>query len=664
MKTWLLVGLVCLAACDDEKSTSTPDAGGGEGTAELVVEGGQAGERVAPAGPLTVAITVRNTGTATWTPDTVRLVWAGDADWGQSALSLADAVAPGASATLTGTLTAPTQPGRHTLQWRAERSGTAFGPPASLVTEVTCSDGIFCNGSERFVQGVCVPGSNPCDDGAACTTDRCDEVGKTCGHDLSPDCAACAADCTPDCTGRLCGDDGCGGDCGACAMGTGCTVAGQCRPADQPGTCASPLPLLPEGTPLLGHHTIQGDTTEGLHQLVPTCNSTSTAVETVYVFTVDAPMGLDARSSGYDTVLHLRRACADDGPGATVGCSDDASPPGDYGSRVAVLLDPGTWYLVVDGFDATQYGPFTLELNFAAGCAPRCDGVYCGGDDGCGGDCGTCDAGFTCFDGRCKLDPCVTQCDGRTCGDDGCGGTCGTCAGGQLCVPATGTCATFEACNHELPTCPAGCAAGEFCGSDCACHTAAAPMADLVVNVERLQNELLFDHINVDAASCAVVEECVGGLGDRRLLRFSVEAINQGQATLTVPPPSERPDLFTFCNCHGHYHFLGFADYALVDDTGAVVLTGRKQAYCMEDTDQYHQGPTVGCSKQYDCENQGIQAGWSDLYGNALDCQWLDITDIPPGQYALRVSLNPGRTFEEISLDNNVGEVPVTIPPE
>ena len=35
--------------------------------------------------------------------------------------------------------------------------------------------------------------------------------------------------CVPDCTGRMCGDNGCGGQCGACAMGSQCNVStGQC----------------------------------------------------------------------------------------------------------------------------------------------------------------------------------------------------------------------------------------------------------------------------------------------------------------------------------------------------------------------------------------------------------------------------------------------------
>jgi hypothetical protein len=251
----------------------------------------------------------------------------------------------------------------------------------------------------------------------------------------------------------------------------------------------------------------------------------------------------------------------------------------------------------------------------------------------------------------------------RTCGDDGCLGSCGACTGGELCVPLTGTCAAFAVCDHDNPTCPGSCPARSFCGSDCQCHSIDDPLPDLVVNKDRLADEILFDRINVRESSCSFVEQCVGGIGERRVLRLSVEAINQGQATMRVEPPEERPDLFVFSPCHGHYHFNGFASYALLDPAGNVVARGRKQAYCMEDTVRVAQGPSVGCSKIFDCYNQGIQAGWSDLYGNTLDCQWLDITEIPPGPYQLTVTLNPSHEIEEVTFDNNTATVPVVIPP-
>jgi len=39
--------------------------------------------------------------------------------------------------------------------------------------------------------------------------------------------------CVPDCTGRVCGDDGCGGSCGDCEVGvTSCSELGACEPCD------------------------------------------------------------------------------------------------------------------------------------------------------------------------------------------------------------------------------------------------------------------------------------------------------------------------------------------------------------------------------------------------------------------------------------------------
>jgi hypothetical protein len=627
--------------------------------------------RVAPGGALAVTVTATNASDGVWRPGDVTLAFQGDAGWSNTALALQSEAAAGAPATFTGMLTAPAVVGRLKLVWQGDHAGKPFGPTIEGEVLVTCDDGVFCNGTERLAGGKCVAGFDPCDDGAACTKDECTEATGLCNHMLGAACDACLSDCVADCTGKVCGDDGCGGTCGSCGAGEGCASAqGVCKPASQAGTCSNPLPLLPAAEPLLGSHTILGDTSNALHEVVPTCNSTSTAVELVYTFTLAAKTGIDARSHLYDTVLHIRKEdpataaneCLDNKPSATVGCSDDASPPGDYGSRVAVALDPGTYYLIVDGFDSKQFGAFQLDVKFAAnGCVPACDGLYCGGDDGCGSDCGSCGAGFACSEGRCEPDPCIPQCEGKECGDDGCKGSCGACKDGDLCVPANGLCKSFGSCDHDAPACEPACKASEFCGTDCQCHDVTAPMPDLVLNAARLKDEILFDELEVAEGSCTLVEQCVGGTGKRKLMRFSVEAINQGQATLTVPPPSERPDLFSYSLCHGHYHFGGFALYELLDKDGKLVLTGHKQAYCMEDTVQVLQGPKVACGKLYSCDNQGIQAGWSDLYGNALDCQWLDITDVPPGAYKLQVQVNPGHSFEELSFANNKAVVDVTI---
>ena len=75
--------------------------------------------------------------------------------------------------------------------------------------------------------------------------------------------------------------------------------------------------------------------------------------------------------------------------------------------------------------------------------------------------------------------------------------------------------------------------------------------------------------------------------------------------------------------------------------------------------------PLAGPAK-YTCSNQGISVGWSDVYDASLDCQWIDVTGVAPGQYLLRVTINGGpngaHVFAESDYTDNVATVPVTIP--
>lgn len=67
-------------------------------------------------------------------------------------------------------------------------------------------------------------------------------------------------------------------------------------------------------------------------------------------------------------------------------------------------------------------------------CSPSCAGKQCG-NDGCGGTCGSCNAGSACDqNGQCTISGgCERNCLGRMCGSDGCGGTCGSCVQGFNC---------------------------------------------------------------------------------------------------------------------------------------------------------------------------------------------------------------------------------------
>jgi hypothetical protein len=67
-----------------------------------------------------------------------------------------------------------------------------------------------------------------------------------------------------------------------------------------------------------------------------------------------------------------------------------------------------------------------------------------------------------------------------------------------------------------------------------------------------------------------------------------------------------------------------------------------------------------GCGV-YDCENQGISVGCADTYDSALQCQWVDITGVPAGEYDLRVTVNPEQLIAELESANNTATARIQI---
>jgi hypothetical protein len=187
---------------------------------------------------------------------------------------------------------------------------------------------------------------------------------------------------------------------------------------------------------------------------------------------------------------------------------------------------------------------------------------------------------------------------------------------------------------------------------------AATGKPDLIINRTRLANTIEIQYKSFRASDCAVVEGCVRGTGQRTLLLFDAAIANIGSADLAVGSPVNNP-LFEFSPCHDHYHFRGLAAYELATSSGAVVLNGRKQSFCLFDTVPY--SPNAPPSSGYHCDNQGLTRGWEDVYSKGLDCQWLDITGVHPSQYQLRVSANLERRIVESDYQNNTASVPIRV---
>eukprot|EP01126_Amoeba_proteus_P056823 TRINITY_DN7196_c0_g3_i1.p1 TRINITY_DN7196_c0_g3~~TRINITY_DN7196_c0_g3_i1.p1 ORF type:complete len:504 (-),score=70.72 TRINITY_DN7196_c0_g3_i1:265-1776(-) len=456
---------------------------------------------------------------------------------------------------------------------------------------------------------------------------------------------------------------------GICGQGTVCSTDFKCVVATSGGllgTCDNPIPLLESESTFLGKHTIHGNTNKGINLLAPTCNTLSDAKELIYSLTVPtgsyqfvgAMITLSGDGIEFDTVLEIyEEYCGF--KNASISCTDDSTPPGATGSRAEVKLVPGkTYFIHVDGYSASYVGPFKIQADFFVNCIPQCDGNFCL-DNGCGTACGDCTSGDVCstITAKCIPNNCKPDCSGKTCGSDGCDGTCGTCSKGYCSFDILetgdyvnlGVCIETPVCDNYNPICKPSCGAKEFCGTDCKCHSTNERLADMVVSL----SELSMKWEKILETSCSYVEGCSPNIGNRKLIRFTVRSMNYGQSDLRIPQPKELPAYFQFSPCHQHWHFKGYARYTLYDYYNHIVRDGGKESYCLEDSGPIFQAPWVECSPYFDCGFQGIQRGWTDEYGSVLDCQWLDVTDVPDGNYRLEININQNERFQEISNENN-----------
>jgi formylglycine-generating enzyme required for sulfatase activity len=167
--------------------------------------------------------------------------------------------------------------------------------------------------------------------------------------------------------------------------------------------------------------------------------------------------------------------------------------------------------------------PYGCTAGECLPCVPACGGKTCG-DDGCGGSCGSCQAGAICLTDRCvclsqdhfvcsgsavywadscgvpgakvsdcpygcaggECLACSPSCVGKACGSDGCGGSCGGCVDGKVCSGGQCLCLAQDhvvcsgaavywadscgALGAKLVDCPYGCQGGACkpCQPSCA----------------------------------------------------------------------------------------------------------------------------------------------------------------------------------------------------
>ncbi len=275
-------------------------------------------------------------------------------------------------------------------------------------------------------------------------------------------------------------------------------------------------------------------------------------------------------------------------------------------------------------------------------------------------------------------------------------GACGN-EGESCCGEGAPACGARLFCNLPSGRCvstgPRQCISDDQCEAGQACCVSgligscaevgqglACPQADLQLEMRREELGLALETRTFDPMSpegaCAIEKQCIGGYGERLLLHFSATVRNVGDADLLFGSSSAAP--FVQAACDGQPYFAKYLTYSLVDSEGGIRASGQRQARCAS-----------ASASGFDCQFNGLERGSAQIYpGRPLDvlydnqyiaagfsseefvpvpapdevCQWLDVTDVAPGNYLLRAQVNAEGLLAESSPYNNRIEVPVTLP--
>jgi hypothetical protein len=183
-----------------------------------------------------------------------------------------------------------------------------------------------------------------------------------------------------------------------------------------------------------------------------------------------------------------------------------------------------------------------------------------------------------------------------------------------------------------------------------------------------------------------------GALKGHRLLRFTTILVNEGRGpmdvvgkrpcrstsrcpTMTVRQRIRRTDgswtsiatkarmRFEVGDHHRHWHVVDFEGYRLwrLGVANPTPRVARKFGFCFFDIARVRPfGPSRRQYAESRCGGPsslrvhvGLSAGWQDTYPWNFAGQYIDVTDVPRGEYLLCVTADPKERFRQANTDND-----------
>lgn len=121
---------------------------------------------------------------------------------------------------------------------------------------------------------------------------------------------------------------------------------------------------------------------------------------------------------------------------------------------------------------------------------------------------------------------------------------------------------------------------------------------------------------------------------------------------------------------HDHWHLMKIMEYSLWNEAQTEqVVAGEKIGFCLWDISRYDDsGPETavyngggnwcaaasqGGGPGATFLEMGVSQGWRDVYSFTINLQWIDVTDVPPGNYYLAGRPDPDDFIAESDETNN-----------